>query len=93
MGKQKATVQFWTAIGATAGAFIGAVFGKRFARRAGYAGLCVISFAVCEYVFVVFSIFSIFANRTARYVDSRTSLNRLAIGAQAQFASRIELYR
>jgi MFS transporter, SHS family, sialic acid transporter len=44
--------QICSALGATIGAFLGAVIGDRFPRRVGYFGLCVLSFAACEYLFL-----------------------------------------
>jgi MFS family permease len=46
------TVQFYSALGATVGAFLGAVLGQRLGRRFGYIGLCILSLAICEYLFV-----------------------------------------
>jgi MFS transporter, SHS family, sialic acid transporter len=47
-----AKAQLVSALGATAGAFLGAVVGHRFRRRVGYAGLCVLALVTCEFFFV-----------------------------------------
>jgi MFS family permease len=47
-----AKAQLVSALGATAGAFLGAVIGHRFKRRVGYAGLCVLGLVICEFFFV-----------------------------------------
>ena len=41
-----------SACGAIAGAFLGAVLGDRLPRRVGYFGLCLLSLAVCEVLFL-----------------------------------------
>jgi MFS family permease len=45
--------QLYGALGAIVGAFLGAFLLGRFPRRLGYFILCLLSFVVCQYVFVV----------------------------------------
>ena len=44
--------QMCSALGAIAGALLAAILGTRLSRRGGYFGLCVLSFAACEILFL-----------------------------------------
>jgi MFS family permease len=48
-----APAQICSAFGAVIGAFLGAVWGRHFARRVAYFTLCLVALAVCQYLFVV----------------------------------------